>query len=190
MGKDKVSYKDVLDDLEKELKKVFAFFNREISKIRAERISPDLVDDVKVNYLGEKYSLKELATINSGHKRELVIKPWDQSYIEDIVNALEKSEIKATPSVTKEIIKLKLPSLSEEFREELIRLVSRTQEQAKQTIRKWRDEAWNRLKDAEQEKRMSEDDKYKGKKKMEEMVGEFNEKIKKKAERKIKSLKQ
>ncbi len=189
MGKEKISYKEILEDLEEELKKVFGFFTRELGKIRAERISPNLVEDVKVHYMAKKYSLKELATIRVAHKRELVIKPWDKSYIEDIVNALEKSDIKANPVVDQEIIRLKLPALSKEFRKDLIRLVSRTQEQAKQTIRKWRDEAWSRLKKAEQNKKMSEDDKYKGKKKMEKMVGEYNDKVDQKAEKKIKSLK-
>lgn len=188
MTKDKISYKEILEDLEKELKKVLIFFNEELRKIRTERVSPSLIDEIKVDYFDKKFSLKELATITTGQNRELIIKPWDKSYIEDIVNALTKSDIKVNPVVDKEIIRIKLPSLSEEFRKDLIRLVSQTQEQAKQTIRKWRDEAWSRLKDAEQEKKMSEDEKYKGKKKMEEMVKDYSDQIEEKAENKTKEL--
>jgi ribosome recycling factor len=189
MGTEKISYKEILDDLEKELKKVFGFFSRELSKIRAERISPSLVEDIRVNYMAKEYSLKELATIRVARKRELIIKPWDKSYIEDIISSLNKSDIQANPVVDGEVVRLKLPSLSKEFREDLIRLVSRTQEQAKQTVRKWRDEAWSRLKNAEQAKKMTEDQKYKGKKQMEKMVGEYNDKIDEKADQKIESLK-
>lgn len=189
MSNDKVSYKEVLEDLEKELKKVLAFFTRELGKIRTERVSPDLINDIKVNYLNKEYSLQELATISVGQSRELIIKPWDDSYIEDIVNALENSSVKGTPNVEGKLIRMKLPSLSEDFRDDLVRLVSQTQEQAYQTIRKWRDEAWGRLKDAERDKKMSEDDKFKGKKKMEDMVKDYSGKIEEKAEQKIKSLK-
>ncbi len=188
MTQDKISYKEILEELEKELKKVLVFFEKELRKIRTERASSSLVDDIRVDYFGKNYSLKELATITTGQQRELIIKPWDKSYIEDIVNALSKSDMKATPTVEEEIIRLKLPSLSKEFRKDLSRLVSQTQEQAKQTIRKWRDEAWGRLKDAEQEKKMSEDEKFKGKKKMEEMVRDYVDQIEQKAENKIKEI--
>jgi len=189
MENEKISYKNIIDDLEPELKKVIVFLTNEFKKIRTERVSPSLVEDVKVDYFGKIFSLKELAAISANQSRELIIKPWDKSYIEDIVNALNKSSVKVSPSIDNDVIKIKLPALSEEFRNDLIRLVSQTQEQAKQTIRKWRDDAWAQIKNAEKDKKMSEDEKFKGKKKLEEMIKDFSDQVEKISENKIKELK-
>ena len=189
MENEKVSYQDIIEDLEPELKKVITFLISELKKIRTERVSPSLVEDVKVDYFGKTFSLKELASITANQSRELIIKPWDKSYIEDIMNSLGKSSIKVSASIDSDVIRIKLPSLSEEFRNDLIRLVAQTQEQAKQTIRKWRDDAWSQIKDAERDKKMSEDEKFKGKKKLEEMIKDFSEQVEKISENKNKELK-
>ena len=189
MENEKVSYQDIVDDLEPELKKVIVFFTNELKKIRTERVDPSLVEDVKVDYFGKTFSLKELAAISANQARELIIKPWDKSYIEDIMNSLNKSSIKVSASIDNDVIRIKLPSLSEEFRNDLIRLVAQTQEQAKQTIRKLRDDAWTQIKDAEKDKKMSEDEKFKGKKKIEEMTKDFSEQVEKISENKNKELK-
>jgi len=186
---EKISYQDIIKDLEPELKKVIVFLTNEFKKIRTERVSPSLVEDVKVDYFGKTFALRELAAITTSQSRELIIKPWDKSYIEDIMNALSRGSIKISPSVDGDVIRIKLPPLSEEFRKDLIHLVSQTQEQAKQTIRKWRNDSWAKIRDAEREKKMSEDDKFKGKKRLEEMVKDFTEQVEKMAESKTKELK-
>jgi len=188
MENEKISYQKIIEDLEPELEKVMVFLMNELKKIRTERVSPSLVEDVKVDYFGKTFCLKELAAISTNQSRELIIKPWDKSYIEDIVNALNRGDVKMNASVDNDIVKIKLPALSEEFRNDLIRLVSQIQEQAKQTIRKWRDEAWSKIKDAEKDKKMSEDEKFKGKKKLEEMIKDFSDKVEKTSENKIKEL--
>jgi ribosome recycling factor len=189
MENEKISYQDIINDVEPELKKVVAFLMNELKKIRTERVSPDLVEDLKVDYFGKTYSLKELASISASQSRELIIKPWDKSYLGDILSALERSTIKVSSVIDNDVIRIKLPSLSEEFRNDLIRLVTQTQEQAKQTMRKWRDNGWASIKDAERDKKMSEDEKFKGKKKLEKMIKDFSAQIEKISESKIKELK-
>ena len=105
------------------------------------------------------------------------------------LNSLNKSSLKINPSVDNDIFRIKLPALSEEFRDDLIRIVSQTQEQAKQTIRKWREDAWTKIRNAERDKKMSEDDKFKGKKKLEEMIKDFSDQVEKMSESKTKELK-
>jgi len=189
MENEKISYQNIIDDVEPELKKVMVFFTSELKKIRTERVSPSLVEDLKVDYFGKTYSLKELAAISANQARELIIKPWDKSYLEDVLSALERSTIKVSSVIDDDVIRIKLPALSEEFRNDLIRLVAQTQEQAKQTIRKWRDEGWAKIKNAEKDKKMSEDEKFKGKKKLEDMIKDFSDQIEKISESKTKELK-
>lgn len=189
MEKEKVSYQQLISETKPELEKVVDFLKRELMKIRTERASPSLVEDIMVEYFGKKYALKKLATISIPAPRQIVIKPWDDSYIEDIVKALDRSDIGTSPIVDKDIVRINLPSLSEEFREELIHLVSEKHEQSRRTLRKWRDEIWREIQDAFQEGKMSEDDKYKGKDKLEDLINDYQEKIEEIVEKKKKEIK-
>lgn len=188
MNQERISYKDIIEKIKPELEKVVNFLNRELQKIRAERASPSLVENINVEYYGQRYSLKQLAAISIPQPREILIQPWDKSYIEEIVKSLEKSSIGASPVVDKTLIKITLPPLSEEFRNDLIRLVIEKQEQVRKTIRKWRDEAWKEIQEAFKETKISEDDKYKGKKELEDLIKEFQEKIEEIVQKKKKEI--
>ena len=188
MAEDKVSYKEIIEKIRPELEKVVSFLSRELQKIRTERVSPALVEDIKVEYFSQTYSLKQLASISVSQAREIIIQPWDNSYIEEIVKSLEKSSIGASPSVDKNLIRIKLPPLSEEFRKDLIRVVSEKQEQAKKTIRRWRDESWGEIQDKFREKKISEDDKFKGKKDLQELIEDYSKKIEEMVNKKKKEI--
>jgi len=189
MVDEKVSYKDVVDEIKPELDKAIAFLEKELQKIRTERASPSLVENIEADCFGKRFPLKQLATISVPKAREIVIQPWDKSYIEEIVKALEKNtSIGGTPVVDKDVIRIRLPSLSEEFRKELIRFTSEKQEVIKKTIRRWRDEAWRKIQDSEREGRMSEDDKFKGKDELQELIDEYSEKVEEMIENKKKEI--
>lgn len=188
MQSEKISYKEILDKIRPELEKVDSFLNRELQKIRTERASPSLVENISVEYYGQTYTLRQLAAISIPRPRELLLQPWDKSYIEEIVKSLEKASVGSVSVIDKNLIKITLPPLSEEFRKDLIRLVSGKHEQVRKTVRKWRDEAWSEIQGAFREKRMSEDDKYKGKDKLEELIKEFQKKIDEMVEKKKKEI--
>ena len=135
--KEIVNYKDIINKIKPELDKVISFLERELAKIRTGRAIPSLVEDVVVECFGQKFPLKQLATISIPEPKQILIQPWDKSYIEGIVKALEKSSLGAAPIVDKDLIRISLPPLSEEFREELLRLISQRQEEARKTIRRW-----------------------------------------------------
>ncbi len=188
MEKDKISYQEIIDRIKPELDKVVDFLNRELQKIRTERASPSLVEDVQVEYFGKTYPLRQLAAISIPQPKEIVIQPWDDSYIEEIVKALEKSRIGAAPVVDKKIIRINLPPLSEEYRKDLIRLISDRQEQVRKTTRKWRDEAWREIQEGFKDGKMSEDDKYKGKDKLEDLIEDYKDKMEEAMEKKKKEI--
>lgn len=189
MADEKVSYKDIIDKIKPKMDKSIGFLEKELQKIRTERASPSLVENIEVDCFGQRFPLKQLATISISQSREIVIQPWDKSYIEEIVNALEKNtSVGAAPIVDKNIIRIRLPSLSEEFRKDLIRFASEKQETVRKTIRKWRDEAWREIQDAEQDGKISEDDKFKGKDKLQELIDEYHEKVEEMIENKKKEI--
>jgi ribosome recycling factor len=184
MTKEKpISYTAIIKKVEPELEKVVNFFQREVNAIKSSRASPSLVEDIQVSCFGQTFPLKQLAAISLEGPREIVIQPWDESYIEPILNALKERDL-GTILTEKKLIRIKLGPISEEFRQNLLKLLSQKKEQAKQTIRKWRQEVWDELQEKEREGKISEDDKYRGKKELQNLVDKFQEKIEEIAKRK------
>ncbi len=181
-------YKEIIDKIKPELDKVIGFLERELAKIRTSHASPSLVEDVVVECFGNNFPLKQLAVISVSEPKQILIQPWDKSYIEGIVKALEKTGIGVNPVVDKDVIRINLPPLSEEYRKELFRLVSQRQEDARRTIRRWREEAWDKIQKGYREGKIREDDKFRAKDELQELVVEYNEKIEKIGERKKKEI--
>jgi ribosome recycling factor len=172
------TYKEFVDKAKPEFEKAFKFLEGELAKIRTSRASPALVEDLEVDYLGQKYVLKQLAAISSPQSNQLVIQPWDTSYIEPMQKAITQSGLGMSSSVDKNIIRLSLPTLTEEYRKTLAKLLSEKAEQAKETMRRARDDAWGKIQTAQREKKLSEDDKFRGKDELQKLIDDYAKKIK------------
>ncbi|MDO8435781.1 MAG: ribosome recycling factor [bacterium] len=183
-----MQYQEITDKTKPEMDKVIAFLDREMGKIRTGRASPSLVEDVVVDCFGQKFPLKQLAAISTPEVKQILIQPWDKSYIEGIVRALEKTGVGANPIVDKDTIRISLPPLSEEYRKNLVHLISEKQEEARKTIRHWREEAWAEIQEKTKSGEIREDDKFRAKDKLQELIDEYNEKIEKSGEKKKKEV--
>ena len=181
-------YKEIIDKIKPELDKVIDFLERELAKIRTSGASISLIEDVTVDCFGQKMPLKQLAAISLPEPRQILIQPWDSSYIESIQKAIERANLGISPVVDKDLIRLTLPPLSEEYRQNLIRILSEKKENARKTIRHWREEIWKEIQEKARAGEISEDDKYKGKDKLQELIDEYNEKIEEKIEKKRREI--
>jgi len=168
--------------------KVIGFLEREFAKIRTGRASPSLVEDIVVECFGQRFPLKQLAVISLPESRQIVIQPWDKSYIEPIEKAISQSGIGASPIVVQEIIRISLPPLSDDYRKSLFRVLSEKQEEARKTIRRWREESWEEIQEKFKRKEIREDDKFRAKDELQELVDEYQEKIEEIGERKKKEI--
>lgn len=177
-------YQEILNKIKPEMDKVVNFLENELNKVHTSRATPSLVEDVVADCFGQKFPLKQLAAISIPEMKQILIQPWDRSYIEGIVQALEKTGIGAHPVVDKDVIRINLPPLSEEYRRDLQRLVSEKEEQARQTIRKWREDAWSEIQEKTKQGVIREDDKFRAKEELQKLVDEYNQKIEKTGERK------
>jgi len=186
--KEIVNYKDIINKIRPELDKVIGFLDRELVKIRTGRVTPTLVEDIVVECFDQKFPLKQLATISCPEPRQLIIQPWDKSYLEPIVKAVSQSSVGLSPIVEKDLIRISLPPLSEEYRKNLLCLMSEKQEEAKKTIRRWREESWDEIQERFKERKIREDDKFRAKDELQELVDEYNEKIEEIGERKKKEI--
>lgn len=184
MNQEAIDYKTIINKIKPELDKVITFLDRELAKIRTGRASPSLVEDVIVECFGQKFSLKQLAAISIPEPKQILIQPWDKSYTGGIISALEKTGIGANPILDKDVIRIKLPPLNEEYRKELTHLLSQKQEDARKTIRRWREEAWAEIQEGQRAGKIREDDKFRGKDELQKLVDEYNEKIESLGERK------
>ncbi len=182
--KQKINYKELVKELKEEFEKEVSFLKEELKKIRTSRPSPALVEDLVVSLFGQKFLLKNLAQITVLPPRQLKIEVWDKSYIDPILQALSKRDFGTQPVVSQNSILINLPPLSEEFRKNLIRVVSELENKTKKRIRDRREECWRKIQRGFLEKKISEDEKYKAKDEIQDLVEEYNEKIEKAIEEK------
>ncbi len=181
-------YKEIIEKIKPELEKVISFLEGELTKIRTGRASSSLVENTIVECFGQKFPLKQLAAISSSGPKQIVIQPWDKSYIEPIEKALSKSSLGTSPVVDKDLIRISLPPLSDEYRKSLLRIISEKQEEARKTIRRWREQAWNEVQEGFKNKEIREDNKFRAKDELQELVDKYNEKIEEMVERKEKEI--
>jgi ribosome recycling factor len=165
------------------LKEVSAFLSNELGKIRSNRASPSLVEDVQVEYYGSRMAIKGLGSISTPDSRTVVIDPWDKKALDVIAKALSQAGLGTQPVVDGATIRISLPQLTQERRQELVKIVSQKVEEAKIRARRFRDDA---IKETQQEK--SEDVKFRMKeeieKAMKENAGQMEE-IKSKKEKEL-----
>ena len=107
------TYKDFIDKAKPEFEKAFRFLEGELAKIRTSRASPALVEDIEVNAFNQKFPLKQLGAISTPSSSQIVIQPWDTSYIEPIEKAIAQSGLGMSAIVDKTVIRLNLPLLTE-----------------------------------------------------------------------------
>ncbi|MGE5371326.1 MAG: ribosome recycling factor [Solirubrobacterales bacterium] len=150
--------KQVIEDTESRMKKTIEHLSKDFAGLRAGRANPAMLDRVLVNYYGTPTPIKELGNIGVPEPRLLVIQPWDKSSIGEIEKALMKSDLGITPSNDGNVIRLAIPTLTEERRKELAKVVKKRAEEARVAVRNIRREANDELKSLEKESLISEDE--------------------------------
>ncbi|MBT4855857.1 ribosome recycling factor [bacterium] len=142
-----------------EMEKSIKHFRHNIASIRAGRANPGMVEDIKVlAYEGTtEMKLRELASISTPDALQIIIQPWDKSTLVDIEKAIMNSEVGVTPQTDGELIRLRLPEMSSERRDELKKLLHKRLEECKIAIRNVRKDAHNSIRDAQRAKDISED---------------------------------
>ena len=149
---------DTLQNAEGKMRASVAALKKELATIRTGHAIPALIEHIKVEYAGVPTPLNQIAGISAPEARLLVIQPWDQGSIQNIEKAILKSELGLTPTSDGSIIRLNIPPLTEERRQELIRIVRKRVEERRIAIRSLRHEAMGELKNLEKNKDISQDD--------------------------------
>lgn len=183
-----MTYQEIIDNLKPELEKANSNFKGELMKIRTSHLSPALIEDIKADCFGQELPLKQLGAISSLSPREIIIQLWDKSYVEGVVVALEREGLSLGVRIDGNSIYFTAPALTEESRQGLVQLLNKKKEEAFQRIRHLRDEAWKNIQDGFAKGEIREDDKFRGKDKLDELVRDWREKIEEMAEHKEKEI--
>ena len=155
-----------------------AHLKHEISSLRTGRATPSLIESIPVDVYDSKMQLQQLATITSSDARTLVIQPWDKSTIHEIEKALSQSDLNASPVVDGALIRLPLPPLTEENRRALVKHLHASAEQCRVSLRQHREKVRGELDAAMDKKEISEDQKFKLYKQIDELVTQYTKTIK------------
>jgi ribosome recycling factor len=165
------------DALAKELKdhmdQTIKALQKDLNGIRTGRASISLLDGIRVDYYGTLTPLNQIATISTPESRLITIQPWDTNIIGDIEKALQRSELGLNPMNDGKIIRISIPSLSEERRKDLVKVVKKMIEDYKVEIRNHRRNINEKLKQMKKDKDISEDDYFKHHEEIQKITNDY-----------------
>jgi ribosome recycling factor len=149
---------ELLFSTEERMQKSIEVFQHEADGIRTGRANPTMLDSMKVEMYGTSMPLKQLATINAPEPRLLTVQPFDRSAVKAIEKELLKSDLGLTPNVDGAVIRLAIPAMTQERRQEMIKRLKRMREDAHVAVRNVRRDCLEQLRGMEKNKELSEDD--------------------------------
>ena len=158
---------------EEKMKTSVDVLKHELAALRTGRASPALVEHVRVDYNGVPTPLNHIGSVSVSGTNLLIIQPWDPNIITAIEKAILKSNLGLTPTSDGHVIRLAIPPLSEERRQELTKLVKKMVEEQKIVVRNIRRDALEDLKKQEKNKEMSQDDLKRGETKLQKITDTF-----------------
>lgn len=177
-----------IKELEIRLGGIVGHFKQELAGIRANRPNPKIIEDISVEYVGERLPIKQLGTINVAPPRELHVTVWDAQALAPAAKAIEAANLGLSVAVSGSMIRVTLPMLSAERRAELVKIAKRVAETSRISIRGARDEANKKIEAAEKAKTISEDARFSLKKKVQETVDKTNKEIETALAQKVKEI--
>ena len=154
---DKMDQDEILLDCEDRMDKAFAVFHGQLQGLRTGRATPALVDSLRVEAYGAPTPLKQLAAVSVPEPQQIVIRPFDPGVINDIVKAIQASELGLSPNSDGRLVRLNVPALSTERRRQLVARVKELAEEARIAIRNVRRDANKHADSGEKQKLLSED---------------------------------
>lgn len=148
----------VQKDLETRMQQAIDVLTREFAAVRTGRANAALLDTVRVEAYGNMTPINQVASVSVPDPRTIVIQPWDASLLKEIEKGIVKSDLGITPSNDGKVIRLTMPTLTEERRKQLAKAVGKLAEDARVSVRNVRREANDKLKALAKEKKISEDE--------------------------------
>ena len=167
----------LLLEIEEKMEHSFENLIKSFSKMRTGRANTSLLDTVAIDYYGQSTPIKQLCNISIPEPRLIVIQPWDKTIINDIVKAIQASNIGITPNSDGNVIRLPFQPLTEETRKDIVKNLKRLGEETKISVRNIRRDGNDKAKKMEKNSEITEDDLKKLLKDIQELTDKYTEKI-------------
>ena len=161
---------EIINNCNSKMRKAFDIFNKDLGSLRTGRANASMLDIIKVDVYGQKMSVNQLATITTPEPRLLTVQVWDQNNVSFIDAAIKKSNLGINPQIDGQLMRIPIPNLNEERRNELRKIMGTLAEKAKVSIRNIRREFNDKLKKDFKEKRIGEDESKKSEKKIQNLT--------------------
>ncbi|MBN1224868.1 MAG: ribosome recycling factor [Candidatus Aminicenantes bacterium] len=162
--------KEVLKELEKKLKVSVEHFRKDLTKLRTGRANISIFEDIKVDYYGTLSPVNQVATLTVPDPTLIKIQPWDPTLLESIDKAIRAADLGLNPINDGKVLKVPIPPLDEERRKEIAKHIRGMMEEEKTALRIMRREAKEMIEELEKEKEITEDDKFWGYDKLQEIM--------------------
>ena len=183
-----MSSEETINNCNSKMKKAYEIFNHELGSLRTGRANASMLDIIKVDVYGQKMSINQLATISTPEPRLITVQVWDQNNISLIDAAIQKSNLGINPQIDGQLMRIPIPSLNEERRVELKKIMGGLAEKAKISIRNIRREANDNLKKDLKDKKIGEDEYKKYEKKIQNLTDQQISELEKKLKEKEKEI--
>jgi len=180
--------KEIVQQTETKMKKTIESARREFNEVRTGRAHPGLIEGIHLDYFGNLMMVKQLASISVPDPRTVLIQPWDPSSIVEIEKAIMQSKLGAMPTNDGKVIRLNIPPLSEERRNELAKVVKDMAEKTRVSLRSVRRESNDKLKKMKADKTISEDDEFKAHDSIQKLTDKYIQEVEGMLEEKSKAL--
>lgn len=170
------------------MQSIIEHLTEDLGSVRTGRASAGLVEGIMVEHYGSKMMIKQVATITIPDAASIAIQPWDKSTLSAIETAIRNSDIGMSPVNDGNNIRLQIPPMTAERRNEMVDMVNAKAESAKVALRGVRKDAWEEVQTLEKNKQATEDDRYAAEKELNKIIEEFNGKVDAVAESKKKEI--
>ena len=168
---------DLLKDIESKMTTAIDALGRELASVRTGRASAALLDTIRVDYYGTPTPVNQMASVSVPDARTLLIQPWEATQVQAIEKAINKSDLGLNPANDGKLIRLTMPTLTEERRKQLAKTVHKIAEEGRVAIRNVRREANDRLKAMAKDKKVSEDEERRGHDQIQKTTDRFVAKV-------------
>lgn len=179
-----------IQQFKNEVNKMMEFFNNELSGIRSNRPHPGLLENVKVEYYGSTMPLKQMANVQVSLPNCLIVQAWDKSALPALEKAIQAANLGVSTANEGVHIRVVLPSLSKERRDEISSLVKRKAEESRINLRHLRDDVMRVIQEMFDDKKIGEDDKFRKKEDIQKLIEDFNKQIDEQVKKKEEELNQ
>lgn len=170
---DNVSVQVVRNETEQRMQKVIESFKKALSRMRTGRATPSLLDGITVDYYGSSMPISQVANVSVPDARMIVIQPWEKNMIVVVEKAIQASDLGLNPQNDGNLIRLPIPPLSEERRKEIFKNCKKIGEENKVAVRNVRRDGNEKLKKAEKDKEITQDEEKKGLEEIQKITDRF-----------------